>query len=187
MSVQLYCDNGTMVEFPEKFNPYSSVIANTNLLDEEDLDSDGSGDEENDSITLQLNVNASSEVCKLLIQMINMNFKENYSNVTPQPKKVTEKNFSIEKELGERTVEFLEQSGKDAIFAIANLADFLGIRLITHLCYIWIAHKMNTLKTKEKMDYLNIKGEPPTFEEIMAVDLKVGGTSEGTSEGGGSK
>ena len=48
------------------------------------------------------------------------------------------------------------------------------IQLITHICYTWIAHMMNTLNTKEKMDYLGLEGPEPTFEEIMKVNLEKG-------------
>jgi hypothetical protein len=130
-------------------------------------------------------VTASPETAAMMIELLRMNYKADYSNATPSPKKVTAPKFDIQKELGADTVEFLTESGKDAVFSMANLGDFLGINLVTHTCYMWIAHMLNTLDQQKKMDYLGLTGEPPTFEEIMAVNLDMTVDSHCSSGDGG--
>jgi hypothetical protein len=174
MSIEIVFNNETTI-FPEKFIPYSGVVKNMRTANEEEQcgsDSDGSGDEE-DETTYQIKVEKSTpETLGLLFKLMDVHYKEDHSNTTPQPKKVTASKFKIEEELGSDTLEFMEEAGKDAICAIAILADYLSIQLVTHLCYTWIAHQLNTLETTEKMEYLGIEGEPPTFEQIMEVNLE---------------
>jgi hypothetical protein len=185
MSIQLVCSNGE-VEFPHEFVPYS-VLAST-ILDENNDETDS--EESDDDVSSQpekINIKTSLQTCGLLFVLLKMNFKEDHNNADPIPKKVTAPKFNITEELGADTVEFMEEAGKDGVFAIANIADFLGIRLAAHLCIMWIAHKMNTLETKDKMEWLGIDGEPPTFEEIMEVDLKTGHIISMDEESGGIK
>lgn len=175
-SIQLLCKTldatPAIITFPDELEPYSNVIKTIKDNTHGDDDVSGSDCEEEESDTSQqIPVAASPETVVLVIELLRMNYKSDYSNATPTPKKVTAPKFDIQKELGADTVEFLEESGKDGVFSMAKFGDFLGINLVTHVCYIWIAHMLNTLKTEEKMDYLGLTGEPPTFEEIMAVNL----------------
>ena len=141
-------------------------MSDTDESDEED-------DDTCDNTSIRVN-NMSPETLALIFHVLEYHYKDDASNACPTPKKVTSPKFKIEEELGKNTVKFMEEAGKDAIFAIVNLADFLGIQLITHICYTWIAHMMNTLNTKEKMDYLGLEGPEPTFEDIMKVNLEKG-------------
>jgi hypothetical protein len=196
-SVQLLCNRTggavpTIVTFPDELGPYSNVI-NTikDTTDEDDASGSDCEEEESSSSSPHIPVTASPETVAMVIELLKMNYKDDYSNATPTPKKVTAPKFDIQKELGADTVEFLEESGKDGVFSMATLGDFLGINLVTHMCYTWIAHMLNTLGTQEKMDYLGLTGEPPTFEEIMAMNLDMtvddhcGDGGDGGDGGGG--
>ena len=170
MSVQFTCTDGTELEFPHHMIPYSELIQGMTIPGSAEVsDAEGSDDEE--EATTQIQVNVRQEVCNLLLTIMKLNFREDYSNTAPVPKKVTAPKFNIVTEIGEETNAFLEEAGKDAVFAITKLADYLGIRLVAHICFIFIANKLNTLTTEKKMEWLGLSGEPPTFEEIMAVNL----------------
>jgi hypothetical protein len=187
MSIQLVCSNGEEVGFPCEFTPYSTVASNIYQNQEEDSDAEGS-DEDEDDVSPQpekINIKASQQVCNLMLVLLKMNFKEDHSNAAPVPKKVTAPKFNIAEELGADTVEFMGEAGKDGVFAIATVADFLGIRLVAHLCFTWIAHTLNFGTTKDKMEWLGIDGEPPTFEEIMEVNLETGHIPSMDEDGGG--
>ena len=59
-----------------------------------------------------------------------MHYKDDYSNIDPNQRKLLPK-FNIENELGADT-RIYEREWYDAIFAIARLGDYMGIKLITH-------------------------------------------------------
>ena len=170
MVVQLVCPNGTELDYPQQLVRYSELIQTlASEAGEEESDAEGSDDEEESTTNIPINVR--HEVCNLMLEILKMNFREDYSNIAPVPKKVTAPKFNIVTELGEETNAYLEEAGKDAVFAIAKLADYLGIRLVAHICFTFIANKLNTLTIENKMKWLGLSGEPPTFEEIMAVNL----------------
>ena len=153
MSIQLTCTDGIKLDFPQHMVQYSELIQGmTYPGNEEELDPEGSDDEDT---TTRIPVNVSHEVGNLMLEILKMNFRADYSNIAPVPKKVTAPKFNIVTEIGEETNTYLEEAGKDAVFAITNLADdYLGIRLVAHICYTFIANKLNTLTTEEKMEWL---------------------------------
>ena len=177
MSIQIICQNGEM-EFPQEFYPYSELIHKMGETPTDIADNDGSGSEDEDDgeKVEQIKVKATQESVKLMFALLEMKRSKDPSNIHPpeNPKKVTAPKFKIEETIGPDVVEFFTDAGKDAVFAITKVADFLEIKLITHLCFTWIAHSLNTRNTKDKMEWLGLKGETPTFEEIMGVDLKTG-------------
>lgn len=193
MSIQIICQNGAM-EFPQEFYPYSEVIQR--MMGEQPMDTindEGSGSEDEDDDcgekVEQIVVKSTQESVKLMLVLLEMEYTKDPSNILPPPtpRKVTAPKFKIEKTIGPDVVEFFKEAGKDGVFAIAKAADFLDIKLITHLCFTWIAHNLNTRSTEEKMTWLGISGEAPTFEEIMEVDLKTGHipSMDDEKEGGG--
>ena len=197
MSIQIICQNGE-IEFPREFFPYSEVIQKMEkqLMDDDDQAGSGSEDEDGEKVE-QIVVDATLESVNLTLILLEMQHAEDPSNILPPktPKKVTAPKFKIEDTIGPDAVKFFTEAGKDGVFAIVKVADFLGIKLITHLCFTWIAHNLNTRSTEEKMKWLGIdkKEKPPTFEEIMEVDLKTGkipsmdNTGGATKEGGATK
>lgn len=190
MIIQIICKDGEVVKFPEMFIPYSKFIKGTlNEHSNNNEDEGGSGEEEDDEekeITVE--VKATQESVKLMLALLEMEYKKDPSNILPPetPTKVTAPKFKIEKTIGADVVEFFTEHGKDAVFAITQVADFLQIKLITHLCFTWIAHSLNTRSTEEKMKWLGLTGDAPTFEEIMEVNLKTGEipSMDKTNEGG---
>ena len=195
MSIQIICQNGEAVDFPEMFYPYSEVIQR--IMGEQPMDTvndDGSGSEDEDDgeKVEQIVVKATQESVKLTLALLEMQYAKDPSNILPPetPKKVTAPKFKIEETIGQDVVEFFKEAGKEGVFAMTKVGDFLGIKLITHLCFTWIAHNLNTRSTEEKMTWLGISGEAPTFEEIMEVDLKTGHIPSMNDEkegGGGTK
>ena len=170
MVVQLVCPNGTELDYPQQLVRYSELI-HTMVSEPGAEESDAEGSDDEEEATINIPVNVRHEVCNLMLEILKMNFKKDYINIAPVPKKVTAPKFNIVAEIGEETNAYLEEAGKDAVFAIAKLADYLGIRLVCHICFTFIANKLNTLTIENKMKWLGLSGEPPTFEEIMAVNL----------------
>ena len=196
MSIQIICKNEEAVDFPREFFLYSEVIQKP---EEQPMDNEyeaGSGSEDEDDgekveEVEQIVVPATQESVNLMLALLKMEYTKNPSNILPPktPKKVTAPKFKIEETIGPDVVEFFKEAGKDAVFAITQTADFLGIKLIAHLCFTWIAHNLNTRSTEEKMKWLGIdkKEKPPTFEEIMEVDLKTGKIPSMDNTGGATK
>ena len=181
MSIQLICTNGK-VEFPKKFHSYSGLVQR--IINESKDTDDGSDNEEEEEVSTEgipVMIKATTEVINLMLCLLEMKNNKDPSNILPPeiPKKVTAPKFKIEETIGEDVVEFFKESGKDGVFAITKAADFLDVKLITHLCFTWIAHLLNTLNTKQKMEWLGLSGEAPTFEEIMEVDLENAHDKEG--------
>lgn len=194
MSIQIICQNEGVVDFPEKFFPYSEVIQKVlgaHPTNNEDEEGSGSEDEDDGEKVEQIVVKATHESVKLMLALLEMEYKKDPSNILPPetPKKVTAPKFKIEETIGPDVVEFFTEAGKDAVFAITQVADFLQIKLATHLCFTWIAHSLNTRNTTAKMKWLGLSGDAPTFEEIMEVDLKTGHipSMDETNEGGATK
>jgi hypothetical protein len=190
MSIQLICENGAVVEFPKEYHPYSEVIQR--MMDNDEEEGSCSEDEdENDEVKVEhIIVKESQESVKLSLAILEMLYAKDPNNILPPetPKKVTAPNFKIEETIDQDVVEFFKEAGKDGVFAMTKVGDFLGIKLITHLCFTWIAHNLNTQSTKERMSWLGISGEAPTFEEIMEVDLKTGyipSMNQNQNNGGG--
>jgi hypothetical protein len=194
MSIQIICQNGA-VEFPDKFHLYSGLIqkmATQQMGDRAEDDGSGSEDEEEEvSMEETIKVNATTECVNLMFTLLEMEHTKGNIHPPETPKKVTAPKFKIEETIGTEEVGFFKEAGKGAVFAITQVADFLSIKLITHLCFTWIAHSLNTRNTKEKMEWLGLEGETPTFEEIMEVDLKTGAIPSmdktKTNEGGATK
>lgn len=190
MSIEIICEDGGVVTFPEKFFPYSEVIQKMGKQPVDTVDDEGSGSEDEDEevSTNTIVVKATQESVKLMLDLLEMQHAKDPSNILPPetPTKVTAPKFKIEETIGAKVVEFFKGAGKDGVFAITKAADFLQIKLITHLCFTWIAHNLNTRSTEEKMKWLGVGGEPPTFEEILEVDLKTGKipSMDKTNEGG---
>ena len=191
MNIQIICKDGKVVTFPEMFIPYSEFIQR--ILNEDDRgsgseDEGGSGGEDDEEKEITVEVKATQESVKLMLALLEMEYEKDHNNILPPetPTKVTAPKFKIEKTIGADVVEFFTEHGKDAVFAITQVADFLQIKLITHLCFTWIAHSLNTRSTEEKMKWLGLTGDAPTFEEIMEVNLKTGEipSMDKTNEGG---
>lgn len=189
MSIKIICEDGS-VEFPEKFFPYSEVIQNMGKQPVDTVDDEGSGSEDEDEevSTNTIVVKATQESVNSTLALLEMQHAKDPINILPPktPTKVTAPKFKIEKTIGADVVEFFKKEKKDGVFAITKAADFLEIKLITHLCFTWIAHSLNTRSTEEKMKWLGLTGDAPTFEEIMEVDLKTGDipSMDKTNEGG---
>ena len=124
-------------------------------MEEQPMDNDdeaGSGSEdEDDGEKEQIIVKATQESVKLTLALLEMQHAKDPSNIHPPetPTKVTAPKFKIEETIGADVVEFFKEAGKDGVFAITKAADFLGIKLIAHLCFTWIAHSLNTRSTEK--------------------------------------
>jgi hypothetical protein len=193
MSFQLTCKNG-VVDFPTKFHVYSEVIERMIGMDK-DIDVEGSGsedeDEDNGEKVEQISIRATQESVKRLFHLLEMSYAKDPNNIQPPetPKKVTASKFKLEDVIHPDVIEFFDNTGKDGVFEIVQVADFLGIKLVNHMCFTWIAHNLNTRNTEKKMEWLGLNIEKaPTFEEVLAVNLKTGYIpSLHNKEGGASK
>ena len=205
----------TKIPFPNEFIPYSKYIQNikgmSHTVEEEDEDGSGSEDECEDpgipnvggetfDITLK---DTTTEIAQHLVGLLCIHCDANYSNIDPEPKKVTDDKFKIEEglgagERGKQTIELFEKIDSLAVQKLATLAGFLDIALVKHLCFTWICHKLNTIKTtREKMNWIGIPTsvEEPDFETILHINLKTGEipnststtATTATSEGGADK
>lgn len=175
MPIQLICQNG-VVEFPQEFHQYSDLIQKMATQKEDYSESESESDGEEEELTETIIVKSTIESTNLMFALLRMAYNKNTNNIHPPnpPKKVTAPKFNIEETIGKEAVNFFTEAGKDGVFAITKVADFLDIKLATHMCFTWIAHNLNTLSTEEKMGWLGLKDKAPTFEEVMKVDLKTG-------------
>lgn len=205
----------TKIPFPNEFIPYSKYIQNikgmSHTVEDEDEYGSGSEDECEDpgipnvggdtfDITLK---DTTTETVQHLVGLLGIHYDVNYSNTDPEPKKVTDEKFKIEDalgggELGKNTIEHFEKIGSHSVQITATLAGYLDIALVQHLCYTWICHNLNTIKTtREKMNWIGIPKsvEEPDFETILHINLKTGEipnststtATTATSEGGAGK
>ena len=175
MSISLICKDQTtglasVFNYPKKYEEFSNFIMTAQSCEnQEDGYGSGSDSEENDTENLVININGLPETCKDIITLLEMN---NDKEKKPVPKKASDAKFDINKELGENTVEFMKSAGKERIYAITNLANFLQINLVAHICFTWLAHQLNTLDIDETMDYFEVQGKKPTFEEILHMKFE---------------
>lgn len=100
--IQLLCNTlgaaPAIVTFPDELGPYSNIIKTIKDNTYDDGDVIGSDCEEEESNTSQqIPVTALPETAALVIELLRMNYKGDYSNTTPTPKKVTAPKFDIQK------------------------------------------------------------------------------------------
>ena len=190
----------TKIPFPNEFIPYSKYIQNIKGMSHTVEDEDGSGSEdecedpgipnvgEAFDITLR---DTTEETAQHLVELLNIHCDNpTYSNLDPDPKKVTDDKFKIEEGLGagersKQTIEIFEKIGSHSVFSLATLAGYLDIALVKHLCFTWICHNLNTIKTtRKKMNWVGIPKsvEEPDFETILHINLKTGEIPEPTAE-----
>ena len=193
------CVDSTTTPFPDEFIPYSEYIKNIQgTQDNTYEDEDGSGsesEEEHPGIpvvggtrNIELK-DTSQDTVNQLIELLTIQYEPTYSNKDPVPKKVTDDKFKIKEALGdgersEKTIEYFEKIKPSGVFALATLAGYLDIALVKHLCFTWICHNLNTLKTtREKMNFVGLSPEveEPDFETILHINLKTGEIPEKTT------